>query len=246
MQRWLSFGASVVGPAHIATGKPNQDAWAAFHHAGFDVLVVSDGMGSKEFSEFGSAMACRAVDHAVCSLVLEGSESSLNDERDRESFLDTLRDIWVEEIKPLTYKEASATCLFAFRTGDGTIWVGMLGDGLAAVVLNDGSARLLQDVKDESFSNMTQSLHEGTIASDWRLMGMSEKRCRAVLLCTDGIGDDLVDPEGFVCGFIDTFCKLPVITAASDTADMLIDWPTPKHSDDKTIACLFKREYADG
>ena len=76
-------------------------------------------------------------------------------------------------------------------------------------------------------------------------MGIPESRCKAVLLCTDGVADDLIDLEGFTRDSVDAFCKLPVITASSEVANMLIDWPTPKHSDDKTLACLFAREYED-
>ena len=245
MQRWVSFGASGIGPAHITTGKPNQDSWAAFHHGNCDVLVVSDGMGSKDLSEFGSAMACRAVDQAVCRALLSSDALNLKEPSLREEFLNNIKDIWLEGIVPLTSHNASATCLFGFRAGDGMVWVGMLGDGLAVAILNDGSARLLEDVKSESFSNMTQSLSERTLAGDWKLTGIPENRCKAILLCTDGVSDDLVDAEGFACGLVDAFCKLPVITASSQAADMLVDWPTPKHSDDKTIACLFKREYSN-
>ena len=245
MQRWISFGASEIGPSHITTGMPNQDSWAAFHHNGCDVLVVSDGLGSKSFSEFGSSMACHAINRVVWQSLLEKKELNLNDAFGRASFLNDVRDAWLEGIAPLSAQNASATCLFAFNCSNGMIWIGMLGDGLAAAVLTDGSIKLLQDAKDEGFSNMTQSLSEKTEPHDWKIAGVPEERCKAVLLCTDGVADDLVDSEGFVSGFVDAFCALPVITASSRAADMLIDWPTPKHSDDKTIACLFKRGYQD-
>lgn len=245
MQRWLSFGASEIGPAHIKTGKPNQDSWASFHHADCDVLVVSDGMGSKDFSEFGSAMACRAVDHAVCSALINRKALDLSDSTQASEFLDDVRDTWIEGIAPLTSSNASATCLFGLRTGDGALWLGMLGDGMAAAILSDGSVKLLKESKEEGFSNITKSLSGKTQATDWMTMSVPEKRCKAILLCTDGVADDLVDEEGFARGIVDNLCKLPVISAASDAANMLIDWPTPKHSDDKTMACLFKREYPD-
>ncbi len=244
MQRWISFGASEIGPAHIKTGKPNQDSWAAFHHFNCDVLAVSDGMGSKDFSEFGSAAACKAVDYAVCSSMLSGPSLDLQDPLIRELFLDNIRDKWAEDILPLTAKQASATCLFALHAS-GNVWLGMLGDGCVACVLVDGTIRLLQESKDDSFSNVTKSLSESVTPDDWQIMGVSEKRCKAVLLCTDGIADDLVDPKGFVAGYIDSVFDMPVVSAAGDAANMLIDWPTPKHSDDKTIACLIRRDYAD-
>ena len=245
MQRWLSFGASEIGPAHIKTGKPNQDSWASFHHANCDVLVVSDGMGSKDYSEFGSAMACRAVDHAVCSALISYKALDFSNPEQETAVLDDIRDTWIEGIAPLTSSNASATCLFGLRVGDGNLWLGMLGDGMAAAILNDGSVSLLKDSKEEGFSNITKSLSEKTQPTDWMTMSVPERRCKAILLCTDGVADDLVDEEGFARGVVDSLCKLPVISAASDAANILIDWPTPKHSDDKTMACLFKREYQD-
>ena len=104
---------------------------------------------------------------------------------------------------------------------------------------------LLQDGKEDSFSNMTQSLSESTEASDWKIVGVDEGRCKAVLLCTDGIADDLIDIEGFVRSLVDDYCNLPAATASSEVMSMLLDWPTPKHGDDKTLECLFVREYED-
>ena len=123
------------------------------------------------------------------------------------------------------------------------IWIALLGDGCAAAVMRDGSVELLRDGKEDIFSNMTQSLTERTEASDWTIVGVDESECKAVLLCTDGIADDLIDIEGFASNLVEDFCNLPVTTAASEAMSMLLDWPTPKHSDDKTLACLFAREY---
>lgn len=245
MQRWLSFGASEIGPAHIASGKPNQDSWAAFHHFGCDVLVVADGVGSRDHSEFGSAGACRAVDQAVSNRVFLGLPLDLNDEGCKTAFLDEIRNTWIDSIKPIDANDASTTCLFALRDGSGMLWVALLGDGCAAAVMRNGSVELLQDGKEDSFSNMTQSLTESTEASDWKVVGVDENKCKAVLLCTDGIADDLIDVEGFASSLVDDYCNLPATTAASEVMSMLLDWPTPKHSDDKTLACLFVREYED-
>ena len=92
---------------------------------------------------------------------------------------------------------------------------------------------------------MTESLRRETKASDWKVRELSEESCTAALLCTDGVADDLIDVEGFVSAFINSCSGLSMVTAASNTADMLTDWPTPKHSDDKTLACMVKREYCD-
>ena len=245
VQRWLSFGASEIGPAHMASGKPNQDSWACFHHFGCDVLVVGDGVGSRDYSQLGSAAVCRAVDQVVSNRVFLGSPISLSDMDIRAAFLNDIRDAWIDAIQPLSGSEATTTCLFALRDGSGTIWVSVLGDGCAAAIMGDGTVRLLQENKEDSFSNMTQSLMESTESSDWKMMDVDEEGCRAVLLFTDGIADDLVDIEGFAGGLVDSLCCLPAVLAASEAMSMLIDWPTPKHSDDKTLACLYKRDYKD-
>lgn len=244
MRQWCSFGASEIGPSHISTGKPNQDSWASFHHSSHDLLVVSDGLGSKELSSIGSACACRAVDYSVRACLQE-DYFDMGDFRCRESFLDRIRDTWLSLIAPLTPESASATCLFFLRLGNGGAWLGMLGDGCAAAVLADGAVTILSEDKDESFSNMTESLRRETKASDWKVKELSEESCTAALLCTDGVADDLIDAEGFVRAFINSCSGLSTVTAASNAADMLTDWPTPKHCDDKTLACMVKREYSD-
>ncbi|WP_417303251.1 protein phosphatase 2C domain-containing protein, partial [Ellagibacter isourolithinifaciens] len=139
MQRWLSFGASEIGPAHIASGKPNQDSWAAFHHFGCDVLVVADGVGSRDHSELGSAGACRAVDQVVSNRLFLGLPWDLNDEGCKTALLDEIRDTWMDSIKPIDANDASTTCLFALRDGSGMMWIALLGDGCAAAVMRDGS-----------------------------------------------------------------------------------------------------------
>jgi hypothetical protein len=170
---------------------------------------------------------------------------SLDNAVGRDAFLNDIRDAWVDAIKPLSDIDATTTCLFALRDGSGTIWISSLGDGCAAAIMNDGGVRLLRDDKNDGFSNMTKSLTASTEPSDWKTVGVSEDRCKAVLLFTDGIADDLVDVEGFSSGLVDSFCNMPAAIASSEAMSMLIDWPTPKHSDDKTLACLFKREYED-
>src|SRR5689334_11547465 len=97
---WKSFGASVVGPSHIATGKPNQDAWASFHHAWGEGVVVSDGLGSKALSDFGSDAACRAVVRAAHRFAIAKAAGS---------HLKLLEDVlhgWLDSIAPLDPKDS--------------------------------------------------------------------------------------------------------------------------------------------
>jgi hypothetical protein len=237
MTSWKSFGASVIGPGHVATGKPNQDAWAAFHYVWADGIIVSDGLGSKPLSDFGSDAVCRALACAVhaCRRNKEIGHAFLSDR---------IKHNWLFWIDPLEPRDCAATCLFAFRMDDGVVRMGMLGDGLVAAVKTDGSVVSLFDDKEESFSNITVAMSASVTEKDWRWLSIPEDECSAIVLCTDGVADDLRDTDGFVKEFVVAHRDLASITAARSAREMLENWPTPKHSDDKTIACLFREEVA--
>ena len=242
---WKSLGASVIGPGHIATGKPNQDAWSSFHHIWGDGIVVSDGLGSKSLSDYGSDAACRAVEQAArrFSVQVQGTERVSGGQ-----YSALLADIlvgWLDSIAPLDPRDSSATCLFAFRLGDGLVRMGRLGDGCAAAVKHDGAVMSLSDDKTDGFSNMTSALSPSTSEASWMLLDVPETECEAIVLCTDGVCDDLEDVEGFMAGFVKAYRGLARMTASRQAHEMLENWPAPKHSDDKTIACLFRAEVPD-
>ena len=238
MTVWKTFGASVIGPGHIAAGKPNQDAWAAFHHVWGDGIVVSDGLGSKPFSDFGSRVACLAVAHAV-------NACRGKTEMNRAVLSDRIKCKWLSLLAPLAPRDCSTTCLFAFRIDDGVIRLGMLGDGLAAAVKTDGSVVTLSDDKSEGFSNITVALSTNVTEKDWQWLAIPEEDCRSILICTDGVADDLSDAEGFIKEFCGAYRGLSSMSASRRVREMLLKWPTPKHSDDKTIACLFQEVTTD-
>lgn len=241
MTVWKSFGASVIGPGHVATGKPNQDAWAAFHRAWGDGIVVSDGVGSKPFSDFGSHAACLAVARALRALRACHDEAGIGN-----AFLaDKIKNNWLSLITPLEPSDCAATCLFSFRMNDGVLRMGMLGDGLVAAVKSDELVVSLSEDKSESFSNITAALSPNLTEKDWRWLSLPEEDCKAIVLCTDGVADDLKDIDGFVKEFAGAHCDLSSVSASRRVREMLENWPTPKHSDDKTIACLFRKEVAD-
>lgn len=238
MTLWKSFGASVRGPGHIATGTPNQDAWASFHHIWGDGIVISDGVGSKPFSNFGSHAACLAVEYAAhaCRGKIE---------IDYEFLSHRIKTNWLSLICPLEPRDCAATCLFAFQLGDGEIHLGMLGDGLAAAIKSDRSVVSLSEDKSQGFSNITAALSPNISPKDWRYLSLPAEEYIAILLCSDGVADDLDNVDGFVLSFIEAHRPLAAISANRHVREMLNKWPTPKHNDDKTITCICREEVAD-
>ncbi|WHV79583.1 PP2C family serine/threonine-protein phosphatase [Pseudomonas aeruginosa] len=239
MTSWKSFGASVPGPAHLAAGTPNQDAWTAFHRGWGDGIVVSDGLGSKPFSSIGSKAACQAVAQAA-------QACRSRTEADLPSLLQRITSTWLSLVAPLEPRDCAATCLFAFRAENGVIHLGMLGDGLVAAIRSNGSVMYLADDKSQGFSNITAALSHRVAERDWQVASLPEQDCLAILLCSDGVADDLEDIPGFVTGVIEAHRSLAAVTANQRLQVMLENWPTPKHSDDKTIACLCREEISHG
>lgn len=239
MTVWKSFGASVIGPSHITDGRPNQDAWLGFHHTWGDGIVVSDGLGSKRLSDLGSKAACRSV--------LQAARSHSEQEKVTiDGLLDQIKQNWLSAVAPNDSNDCAATCLFSIDIGDGYIHMGMLGDGLVATIKNEGDIVLLSDNKEEGFSNVTDALSLGVLSQAWRCQSILKSDCKAILLCSDGVADDLDDIKGFVCEFVEAHRGLSSVTASRHVRSMLENWPTPMHSDDKTIACLFLEEVSDG
>jgi hypothetical protein len=234
MTLWKSYGASVRGPGHVATGEPNQDAWTSFHRVWGDGIVVSDGVGSKPFSNVGSDAACFAAKHAACAWRDDpGMAPAL--------LFEHIRSLWLSNVAPLAPRDCAATCLFAFRLRD-LLHVGMLGDGLAAAIRSDGSVLSLLEDKSQGFSNITGALSPHVSPQNWRYMSLPADQCTAVLLCTDGVSDDLDNADGFVTGLVAAHRPLAAASASRHLRQMLESWPTPRHNDDKTIACLCREE----
>lgn len=235
MVNWRTFGVSVIGPGHIRAGLPNQDFFSVKDAPDFACVAVSDGVGSAAQSDVGSKMACEAVVEAVERLTVEARAFDVG------TFLPEVKENFMRKIAPLAVEECAATCLFAVCHA-GAVAVGMLGDGAVAIQERNGRFDVLMDDKSESFSNLVATFAEDTGVDDWKVRVLPESECRAVVLCTDGIGDDLLDVEGFMDGFIKELAAKEETEFAHEVHEFLTNWPTPRHCDDKTIACLFRKE----
>lgn len=235
---WRSLGASVIGPGHINSGISNQDAWLSVQYEWGDIITVADGVGSKKFSDFGSRCACLAVARAIY-------DYREDVKLDQNKIANTIKDKWLSLISPLDPRDCASTCLLAFRSNKGFVTIGILGDGLAAAVKVDGSVESLSDDKLEGFSNITIALSPNVNPHDWRWLSIPEIECQSIFLCTDGVSDDLLDTDGFVKTFFDAYRDFSSVSGARRLRKVLTEWPTPKHTDDKTIACLLREDISD-
>jgi serine/threonine protein phosphatase PrpC len=223
---WNSWGCSVRGPRHIKRSQPNQDSWRARAYRWGNVIAVSDGLGSKPHSDIGSKAACYAVTEAVQYFARHPSAPV-------DTIPPLIHSLWRILIEPYDVRECGTTCLFAMRINERLI-AGRLGDGLIFADSKSEEPVILTDEKEESFSNVTDCLNGKFHPELWELRELPADDFPRVMLCTDGISDDLT-LEGRVIFPREVFAN------GRDMKELrrsLVEWPTPGHSDDKTLVCL--------
>jgi len=234
---WSSWGTSVIGPAHAKTGIPNQDFWMVRRYKWGNVVVVSDGLGSKPHSDHGSKAACLSVLDAA-EIYQNNPEAGIAD------ILRLIHANWLVKIAPFSSSDCSSTCLFAIQIA-GVITLGRLGDGMI-VVYGDSqkSSFVLDEKKQDSFSNYTNSLQREFQPELWEIVSVESAECKAIILCTDGISDDLLPEKriNFAQELYSTYTNVEAAKRKRDLKRWLNRWPVPGHSDDKTIAVLFRKE----
>ena len=237
--RWSGWGATSMGPAHRRTGTPNQDAWMIRHFRDGVAVAVSDGLGSCPRAEIGSRAACRAVVEAV-GLHFRLSFSVLT------SLPALVQHLWALMLTGHPPKDCSATCLFVAVKHSADALLAQLGDGLIAGCQSDGTVDVLMPDKSESFANLTDGLASDEAAHCWRLVSVPEGRYCAFVLCTDGIADDLEPAavKGFAWEVYSHYRQYSWQDRRREVRRWLNAWPTPGHSDDKTIACIYRNEGA--
>ena len=237
--KWITWGVTTIGPSHERSGLPNQDFWSSETFEWGDVVVVADGLGSLPKSDLGSRAICRSVIEA--SKIFFKSKTNNIENIRIEDFLRLINAIWLAEISPHRSRECSSTCLFAILNGD-MILLGQLGDGLIIASSNNSNGKILNESKEDSFSNVTYSIRSNFQFEQWRYAFLNASDYKSVLLCTDGISDDLVPgtEHEFAKRIYEEYNDNIPRKRYYKILDWLKNWPTPRHSDDKTIACLNK------
>ncbi len=225
------FGASVTGPAHQRAGQANQDAWGHARVRDHRVVVVADGLGSRPHAAQGARAACRAVPEAL-GRWLRHPHAPV------EVLLGLVHLLWRARLAPLEPADAASTCLFAVLDVRGAGMVAQLGDGLVLVQDDEGTRALWQRPADD-FSNRTLALGASPRIAAWRFQEL-EPGHRSVVLCSDGVADDLLPEklDAFAAWLRDDLLPMEPAVRWRALARELRAWPTPRHSDDKTIAFI--------
>lgn len=230
---WKGAAAENIGPLHARQNLPMQDAnGLSFFKSGF-IAVVSDGLGSKAHSDYGSKAACRVFARCAQKWLRRKSKSI-------KKLIGNFHKCWIKLIEKSDFKidDCAATLLGAVCDGK-YIFLFRLGDGMIAC-LSEQKNILLSDKKSESFSNVTNCLKNINCLENWSYLKVTAKNVRTIFLCTDGISDDLREGSGiaFVQELAEQYKNYSDKQIELDMKNWISSWPVPRHSDDKTAIYL--------
>lgn len=221
-------GISVKGSYH----DENQDSFRVKKNDNGFVIVVSDGLGSKKRSRFGSGAAC----DSVVEIAEEYGDRLID--CDPKAFIREVHSRWLTKLSGETVSDCYATLLvfiscsekgFAIRLGDGFIGY-----------LTDDQPDVLFDKKNEYYVNETDCITEELSYDKVEIREIEVTGLNGVVICTDGVGIGNMEEEeliGFTKDFIFGYRDMPVDEITEDILSWLSDWPG---ADDKTMAFFVK------
>jgi hypothetical protein len=235
--RLIACGASVTGPVHLEAGQPNQDALALYGHKGGWVVAVGDGLGSHAHGDLGARRACQIARRTLRELVSIHPDDGLN----LHTVLPLIHARWLNAIRPFPPRESGTTLLFARVSTSGKVQACQLGDGLLLMKCG-GRMRCISPARD-GFANQTHALGSTHKPDHWTTAeGTLSAPGDGVVLMIDGVADDL-DPEQLDRFFETLHAKMTRRGRRRGrrwVQRKLVDWPTPNHTDDKTLAGIFR------
>lgn len=214
-----------------------QDALGIINQKYYSLFIVADGLGSSKNSDYGAKKAIISVEKAV-------NQWRKLDKKDIKVLIQLIHFYWNLLIgdSGLEKKDCLTTCLFAYiDKSDKKIILGQLGDGLL-LVKSKGKTVFVKSTDDYNF---TKSLGSSKSYNDWNIKLINYDIDNFTLLVTtDGISEDLVEnkEDEFAEAIIQKILKLKKNKRNSYLKQLLENWPTRFHSDDKTICIAWEKK----
>lgn len=227
------FGLAVRGPAHRSARRPCEDAWRGTLFPDGACIAISDGLGSH-------VEAARGSRSAVASATKSFREWRRYRGVEPVWLLRLLEARWRLSVAPARPSDCAATCLLGGWTVETGLVAAALGDGVMLLCEAGNPPRVLSARPTGHALDETRALGTDHRLTDWTVFLLQPVAPWALILATDGVADDLV-PEKlgeFTSWLLDELGNLPPKIRQARLREALENWPTPGHSDDKTIAVL--------
>lgn len=225
---YYSIGYSEIGPSHIANHKPNQDFFLIRQKSLYKVLVVADGVGSHEYSQYGSKAVCKSVVKTFAR-VAKGKVAD-------EDILQSIYDGYKKRLPKKASGKAGTTCLFCSIIGD-KMYLGQAGDGSCSVKIDQKFKRGKRKKSDE-FLNQVVAIKDTREYNDWlyNVIDISNVQSIDIMLMTDGLSEDIIPSKA--SDFMDyVFDKVESQSSRVGALKSIVsDWEDTGSLDDKTIA----------
>lgn len=224
----ITDGLSCKGSYH----EINQDSFICKPVSNGYILALSDGMGSKKFSQFGSRAICE-----VLKQEFENENVPLN-QLEWIPFLKKCHTKWIENLKEYDITECYATML-VLLVQDNFLKAARLGDGFLSVLVDD-TDHILMDQKDYYFANETDCLMAEFDEERLEILELNFERFVGAVACSDGIEIGVMKEDeirSFTGDFIYEYAKVPADESRKDIEGWVSTWPG---IDDKTIAYMFE------
>ena len=149
---------------------------------------------------------------------------------------------WLRVIGPDRADDAATTLLIAACTAQGHVRTWQLGDGMV-LIRSHGEVRVLTPPR-SGFGNETRAMGIDRAWSAWSTHEFElSQPGDQVILMTDGVADDLDERAlpAFPQALHRRISSLSRRKGRRWLTNELIHWATPGHSDDKSLALIFKK-----
>lgn len=231
----ITVGRS-IGPEHVREGSPNQDAFGYFHSDRLIAVAVADGLGSAAHSDEGSEAAVQIAIRRIVDF--------LSCREPRPEFSAQLRSAIVDEWRSRfegRCREYATTLLF-FGCKPSCYLIGKIGDGMLSVRYRRPSKEPLSfNDTERAFLTETYSLVSDSIEAKFLIEVVNcrpEVDLESVALASDGVSDDLNDPNRYVSDVLARLHERKRTARNAFVDNHLAEWPTEAHYDDKTLLLL--------
>lgn len=226
----ISGGISIMGSYHDV----NQDSFLSKSYKDGYIMVVSDGMGSKSLSHFGSKCICESVYDVVSNYTFDLDVISFKD------IIYACHEEWKKRLSDYDIKQCYATLLVAVIR-EKIIKAARLGDGFLAIYA-DGKVTCLYDKKENYFANETDCLKENLDREKIEIVEIEYSKFQGAVSCTDGVEIGTMQEEDiieFTQEFVDEYSNKEKVEVIEEIESWLKDWPG---MDDKTLAFVMEGE----
>lgn len=223
------YGATVKGKLHKENKMPNQDYYLIDNHMEYTLVVVCDGLGSKKYSHHASKKLSKIIKKEVRNRYKNHNMNPIE-------MISSIQNEYLKKLWPYKLDNADTTCLFSLISSK-NILLFQLGDGINALCINDKI--ILADEVEKDFTNETRAFGKSN-KSDWkiRVISKEENSNYKLLLCTDGISEDLIEYN--LVEFINTLSSTldKRYKKNKSLIKLINNWPNKYSKDDKTIVVV--------